>query len=85
MNFIDREQWGDLNALEREYHQDKLTPELVAELHEKLKEYFLRRTKEILNLPGKHEIIVPISLSKLQKSVYKSLIGLSTVSLHCYL
>lgn len=77
MNFVDQENWQDVEELERQYQQDQLTVALVAELHEKLKQYFLRRTKEILGLPHKHEIIVPVSLSKLQKGLYKSLIGMS--------
>jgi hypothetical protein len=56
MNFIDPENWPDVEELERQYQQDLLTPALVTELHEKLKDYFLRRTKEILNLPQKASI-----------------------------
>lgn len=74
MNFVDPVNWPDVEELEREYHQDVLTLAQVTELHEKLKPYFLRRTKEVLKLPHKHEIIVPVSLSKLQKGIYKSLI-----------
>ena len=53
MNFIDPENWSDVEELERQYQQDLLTPAHVAELHEKLKGYFLRRTKEVLQLPHK--------------------------------
>jgi len=53
MNFLDPENWPDVEELEREYHPDLLTPAHVAELHERLKQYFLRRTKEILKLPQK--------------------------------
>ncbi|CCA67695.1 probable CHD1-transcriptional regulator [Serendipita indica DSM 11827] len=74
MNFIDPEKWRDVEDLEREYQSEQLTSGMVSELREKLKMYFLRRTKDILNLPSKHEVIVPVSLSKLQKSIYKSLI-----------
>lgn len=43
------------------------------ELHQQLKPYFLRRTKEIVlkNLPPKKEIIVPLSMTRLQKELYK--------------
>ena len=54
MNFVDPDsgQWQDLEELSREY--EVLTEERVAELHEKLKPYFLRRTKtQVLNLPPK--------------------------------
>ncbi|KAI9262698.1 P-loop containing nucleoside triphosphate hydrolase protein [Sporodiniella umbellata] len=46
----------------------------VDELHGRLRPYFLRRTKEeiLKTLPPKHEIIVPLSMSPLQKEVYKS-------------
>jgi hypothetical protein len=53
MNFIDPEGWNNLEQLERQYRQEHLTKELLSELHLKLKEYFLRRTKEILKLPNK--------------------------------
>jgi chromodomain-helicase-DNA-binding protein 4 len=56
MNFIDPENWPDVEELEQQYQQDLLTPALVTGLHEKLKNYFLRRTKEILNLPQKASI-----------------------------
>jgi chromodomain-helicase-DNA-binding protein 4 len=55
MNFIDPENWP-VEVLEQQYQQDLLTPALVTGLHEKLKNYFLRRTKEILNLPQKASI-----------------------------
>lgn len=52
MNFLDPEGWADLPALEEKYTD--LTEELLAELHEKLKPYFLRRTKaDVLTLPPK--------------------------------
>lgn len=53
MNFIDPDNWHNVEELEQQYQQDQLTPARVAELHERLKPYFLRRTKEILNLPQK--------------------------------
>ena len=52
MNFLDPEEWKDLEALSKEY--EELTDELVQELHTKLKPYFLRRIKsEVLQLPPK--------------------------------
>ncbi|KAG9052818.1 hypothetical protein FS842_009210 [Serendipita sp. 407] len=74
MNFIDPDGWHNLKELETQYQQDTLTADLVSELRERLKDYFLRRTKEILNLPQKHEMIVPVSLTRLQKGIYKSII-----------
>ncbi|EJD45815.1 hypothetical protein AURDEDRAFT_151858 [Auricularia subglabra TFB-10046 SS5] len=74
MNFLDPAEWSDLAGLEERYKV--LTEELVSELHEKLKPYFLRRTKtDVLTLPPKNELIVPVTMTQLQKTVYKSVIG----------
>lgn len=52
MNFLDPAKWDDLEALEKEH--EELTEELVKELHEKLRPYFLRRVKaDVLKLPPK--------------------------------
>ncbi|KIJ68216.1 hypothetical protein HYDPIDRAFT_82781 [Hydnomerulius pinastri MD-312] len=74
MNFLDSENWKDLEALEREY--EELSEELVRELHGKLKPYFLRRIKsEVLQLPPKNEVIVPVSMAPLQKEIYRSILS----------
>jgi SNF2 family DNA or RNA helicase len=52
MNFLDPEEWRDLEALEKEH--EELTEDLVKQLHGRLKPYFLRRIKsEVLQLPPK--------------------------------
>jgi hypothetical protein len=52
MNFLDPEEWNDLEALERQYQE--LDEELIKDLHNKLRPYFLRRIKsEVLELPPK--------------------------------
>jgi chromodomain-helicase-DNA-binding protein 4 len=52
MNFLDPNEWDDLEALQKEY--EVLTDELVKQLHSRLRPYFLRRTKaEVLQLPPK--------------------------------
>lgn len=52
MNFLDPENWNNLDALEKEY--EKLTEDLVKQLHNLLRPYFLRRIKsEVLQLPPK--------------------------------
>ncbi len=52
MNFLDPDEWADLEALSKQY--EELTDELVADLHGRLKPYFLRRIKsEVLQLPPK--------------------------------
>jgi len=43
MNYLDPEKWDDLDGLERKY--ENLTEDLVKELHESLRPYFLRRVK----------------------------------------
>jgi chromodomain-helicase-DNA-binding protein 4 len=55
MNFLDPDQWSDLEALEKEH--EVLSEELVKQLHDRLRPYFLRRTKkEVLKLPPKVSI-----------------------------
>jgi hypothetical protein len=52
MNFLDPDQWDDLQALEKDH--EELTEELVKQLHHRLRPYFLRRNKsEVLQLPPK--------------------------------
>ncbi|KAG6854234.1 hypothetical protein C0991_009252 [Blastosporella zonata] len=52
MNFLDPNEWKDLERLEKEH--EELTEELVKQLHNKLRPYFLRRLKsEVLQLPPK--------------------------------
>lgn len=52
MNFLDPEEWNDLEALEKQYQE--LDEELVKDLHNRLRPYFLRRVKsEVLELPPK--------------------------------
>ncbi|WVQ96611.1 hypothetical protein IAU59_003716 [Kwoniella sp. CBS 9459] len=70
LNFLDPANFGDLDDLEERF--ENLNETLVQELHEMIKPYILRRIKaDVLKLPPKIEIIVPISLSPLQKQVYK--------------
>lgn len=91
MNFLDPEEWRDLETLEKEH--EELTEDLVKELHNRLRPYFLRRIKsEVLQLPPKvrfqrlftqtsyswllqNEVIVPVSMAPLQKEVYRSILS----------
>ncbi|KAI6136491.1 SNF2 family N-terminal domain-containing protein [Pisolithus sp. B1] len=74
MNFLDADQWNDLETLAKEY--EVLTEDLVRQLHARLKPYFLRRIKsDVLQLPPKNEVIVPVSMSPLQKEVYRSILS----------
>ena len=52
MNFLDPNEWGDLERLEKDHKE--LTEDLVKELHNRLRPYFLRRLKgQVLQLPPK--------------------------------
>jgi len=52
MNFLDPNELEDLERLENDYKE--LTEELVKELHNRLRPYFLRRLKgQVLQLPPK--------------------------------
>ncbi|KAG6890732.1 hypothetical protein C0992_013115 [Termitomyces sp. T32_za158] len=52
MNFLDPNEWDDLEGLEKEH--EELTEELIKQLHNRLRPYFLRRLKsEVLQLPPK--------------------------------
>ncbi|KAF8846211.1 hypothetical protein BDN67DRAFT_918420 [Paxillus ammoniavirescens] len=74
MNFLDPGTWKDLESLEKEYQE--LSEDLVRQLHTKLKPYFLRRIKsEVLQLPPKNEVIVPVSMTLLQKEIYRSILS----------
>lgn len=100
MNFLDPNEWDDLEQLEKDY--DELTEDLVKELHNRLRPYFLRRLKgQVLQLPPKvcswynvkacltlgsqNEVIVPVSLTALQKEVYKSVLGVWNFCVHRYI
>jgi SNF2 family DNA or RNA helicase len=49
MNFLDPEEWNDLQGLEERFQE--LDEELIKDLHNKLRPYFLRRVKsEVLEL-----------------------------------
>ncbi|TFK36879.1 hypothetical protein BDQ12DRAFT_686022 [Crucibulum laeve] len=74
MNFLDPVEWRDLEALEKEH--EELNEELIKQLHNRLRPYFLRRVKsEVLQLPPKNEVIVPVSMAPLQKEVYRSILS----------
>ncbi|KAK9452350.1 uncharacterized protein V1518DRAFT_63813 [Limtongia smithiae] len=68
----------DMNAEELESQYAQMNGTNVQELHDLLRPYFLRRTKaEVLKdmIPNKTEIIVPITMSSLQKMLYKSILA----------
>ena len=65
----------DAPALELEYAE--LTKENVPQLHDMIRPFFLRRTKaQVLSfLPPMGQVIVPVSMSVLQKKLYKSILA----------
>ncbi|KAE8538898.1 hypothetical protein D1P53_005266 [Cryptococcus gattii VGV] len=72
LNFLDQDSFKDLESMEQEYAD--LNEAKIQELHQMIKPYILRRIKaDVLNLPPKVEIIVPISLTPLQKQMYKGI------------
>ncbi|KAK6365906.1 hypothetical protein LTS17_010872 [Exophiala oligosperma] len=73
LQFLDK----SMNAAELEAKYSNLTQENVPELHEMLRKFFLRRTKaQVLTfLPPMAQVIVPVSMSSVQKKVYKSILA----------
>ncbi|KAI1624979.1 adenosinetriphosphatase [Exophiala viscosa] len=73
LQFLDK----NMNAAELEIKYANLTQENVPELHETLRKFFLRRTKaQVLTfLPPMAQVIVPVSMSSVQKKVYKSILA----------
>jgi SNF2 family DNA or RNA helicase len=50
---------------------DQISDTKVLQIHEALKPHFLRRTKSlVLKLPPKGEVLVPVSLTPLQRKLY---------------
>ncbi|TPX66605.1 hypothetical protein SpCBS45565_g04370 [Spizellomyces sp. 'palustris'] len=72
--FLDPAKFSNPKELEEKYGTDELNNESVEELHEP---YFLRRTKDDANvkLPPKIETLVPVSLTPLQKELYKAILA----------
>jgi chromodomain-helicase-DNA-binding protein 4 len=67
----------DIDAAALELKYTELNQNNVAELHELIRPFFLRRTKvQVLTfLPPVAEIIVPVSMSPVQKKLYKSILA----------
>lgn len=65
----------DAAQLEQEFTE--LTKDNIRRLHEMLRPFFLRRTKaQVLSfLPAMAQIIVPVTLTLLQKKLYKSILA----------
>src|SRR5271154_3924002 len=61
--------------MEEQY--EELDEQRVREIHAMLRPRFLRRTKAdvLTSLPPKSEIIIPLSMSSVQKELYKSIVS----------
>lgn len=73
LQFLD----DNLNAADLEEKYAVMNSENVQELHAQIRPYILRRTKaQVLTfLPPLGQVIVPLSMSVLQKNVYKSILS----------
>ncbi|OAG20737.1 chromodomain-helicase-DNA-binding protein 4 [Alternaria alternata] len=75
LHFLD----DTINAEQLEEQYAEMTAENIRELHDQIRPFILRRTKaKVLTfLPPLGQIILPISMSHLQKQVYKSILSKS--------
>ena len=73
LQFLDKA----INANQLEQDFSILSPEKVSELHELIRPFFLRRTKaQVLTfLPPMAQIIIPVTMTVLQKKLYKSILA----------
>ncbi|USP81376.1 hypothetical protein yc1106_08650 [Curvularia clavata] len=75
LHFLD----DSIDAAELEEQYADMTAEKIRELHDQIRPFILRRTKaKVLTfLPPLGQIILPISMSHLQKQVYRSILSKS--------
>jgi len=73
LQFLD----SSINAAELDEEYEELTNENIPKLHELIRPFFLRRTKvQVLKfLPPMAQVILPVSMSLVQKKLYKSILG----------
>ncbi|KAM0715106.1 hypothetical protein Q7P37_009571 [Cladosporium fusiforme] len=73
LHFLDESK--DVDELEKKY--EDLDQAKITELHEEIRPFFLRRTKaQVLTfLPPMAQIILPVSMSVLQKKVYRTILA----------
>ncbi|KAK7012398.1 chromatin remodeling complex subunit [Favolaschia claudopus] len=73
LNFLDPIVWNDQQNLAQQH--ENLTEDLIKKLHGELRPYFLRRIKsQVLELPPKNEVIIPLSMTGLQREIYRSIL-----------
>ncbi|GAA6000598.1 hypothetical protein JCM10207_004569 [Rhodosporidiobolus poonsookiae] len=81
LSFINPTVFPDVDMLTEKYAE--LNPQLVEEVREMLKPYFLRRTKNlVLNLPPLLDVVVPVSMTVLQRSVYRGILERNAAAIH---
>lgn len=77
MRYIAPEKFKNASSLEEYYSDMSANPSKVTELHESLRPYMLRRTKadvsEFYSIPPKAEIVLPVTMTPFQSSIYKLL------------
>ncbi|CZT41245.1 related to CHD1-transcriptional regulator [Rhynchosporium secalis] len=73
LQFLD----NSINAAELDEKYAELTKENLPELHELIRPFFLRRTKlQVLKfLPPMAQVILPVSMSVVQKKLYRSILA----------
>lgn len=77
---LDPEKFNDLTALNERYQN--LNKDMVHEIQDLLKPYFLRRTKEeVLDLPSLTEVILPVSLRPIQRKLYNEVLAKNVESI----
>jgi superfamily II DNA or RNA helicase len=76
LQFLDDE----INAEELEAEYKEITQDKIGQLHDVIRPFILRRTKaQVLTfLPPLAQIIVPVSMSVVQKTTYKSILSKNT-------
>ncbi|GAA5884888.1 hypothetical protein JCM6882_007139 [Rhodosporidiobolus microsporus] len=79
--FINPKEIPDVEALTERFAE--LTPALVEEVRQMLKPYFLRRTKNlVLNLPPLNEMVVPVTMTVLQRRIYRGILERNAPAIH---
>ncbi|KAK4556642.1 hypothetical protein LTR86_006213 [Recurvomyces mirabilis] len=75
LHFLDESY--DAEKLDQEFMLDGLTQAKIQELHDMIRPFFLRRTKaQVLTfLPPMAQIILPVSMSIVQKKVYRTILA----------
>ncbi|KFY94121.1 hypothetical protein V498_04047 [Pseudogymnoascus sp. VKM F-4517 (FW-2822)] len=75
LQFLD----SDINATTLDEKYEELTNENLPELHDLIRPYFLRRTKAMVLkfLPPMAQVIIPVTMSTVQKKLYKSILSKS--------